>query len=255
MTNDPMWTDELDTAAKLAPMTEDEIRAMKNGDAVRIVTNRGLAYEGYVAGLNPHERPTPRTSITVNGRVFTPAQQTVYSIDPVNVVIRDHTPRELSPEEVRDLVADLATRGYGGQPSATTADYIALHVVGFDPNSYLPSKAYGGRGQDAWWGQFVKIGAIRRTLEKLDADGVLRKVDRGTRSERRIDGDVVSIPGKVGFVTTEDWDAAYAAYRAKRDASKIEALLRQARETIADRHTAEVEAEHARLVKEAGLTR
>ena len=232
-------------------LTREEFEVLRDGEAVRIVTPAGLTFEGFIADKFKFGTVL-RRSVIVNGREFSGYQHKFYRVDADTVTVRDHAPRELTDEEVRDWVADLESKHrFQGKPTAVTTYDIVEGVLGFSPHAILAGAAQGGKSNDTYVNQHLRVGSLRRSLDRLTGDGVLRKVVKGGYFNRG-DERYVHILGKVGYVLSASYDESRQVVHEKDREQDLSKLWAQARGIVADRHTDEVEAEYERLVEEAG---
>ena len=242
----PMWDDEAPTP--LTPLTKDEVHALREGDGLRVVTRKGIVTEGVLTGRQS-VRNSGRT-ITLNERSFSIYDgHTFYAIPAENVVTYKDPAIELTDEAIRDLVSD--ENGEDPRPVVATIDDILRVTLGFDPARQMDGSNFGGKSTDSWRNEYLRMGALKKSLARLVDEGVLVKVTSGS-SFNRVPEDRAFrfLTSKVGWVTKAAHDRGFRYVADQDSAQEIAELRKQAENIVLARHRAEVESELARLIDE-----
>lgn len=254
MQNAPMWGDHLDERAA-QPLqqlrTADERAALRGLNGIRVVTRKGWVYEG-ITDFGTHGI-SRLSGITVNGKLFSTGVHTFYLLNPAETVTRDPAPLELTQDELRDVIADLCISTPGPRVTAPSLMDIVETVLGFDPAIGLNTSGFGGKSKDGYINQFLKVGALRKSLTSLEADGAIRKLTSGSYLQASADDRYAIIRGRTGYVTTEAWEEAVANVDEGRRLKQLDKLREQAARNVAQRHQDEVDKELTRLAEEAGI--
>jgi hypothetical protein len=239
--------DEITT--ELTPLTDSEQSALRTGDGVRLVSPRGRIYEGFIERVRGFSGQAGRaTMIVVGGRTFGFSRFTIYTIDPDHINLTDCAPLKPTVSQIIAAVTELSQQRTGSVLAVNDKN-IADHLIGFDPTIMKLGRDYDGKSDDGWYNEFVSLSAIRNALNSAATTGEIRKVTY------EYDGQMVSFNHRTrsGYVTTADFNAADSGRTAEIYERKIADLRAAASATVALRHTAEVDAEHMRLIVEAGL--
>lgn len=252
MENEPMWVDKQAARPLRQLLTADDREALRGRNGIRLVTKKGRVYEG-ILDLGLRGSLGRYSPMLINGKLFSTSIHTLYLLDPDETVVRDPAPVELTDEEVRDVIADLCVSTSGPKVSAPSITDIVDSVLGFDPALGMSTSEFGGKSRDGYTNQFLKMGPLRRSLARLQADGAIRKLTSGSFLNASADDRYAKIRSKTGYVTSQAYDEAVAAVDEGRRKKQIEQLRTQAGKNVAEHHQDEVEQELVRLAEEAGI--
>lgn len=241
-----MWTDALDRDGAPVPVPPEERRNIESGTFIRAVspkTGRRVVV-GPVEGRNRNSR----SERLVVGGIDIDRYWDVYLTS--STVVDVPAPIEVSAEGLRDLVHDLQSKfTYQNKPRTVGLVDIVVEVLGFDPTIGAEAASYGGKSAETLYRQHFALTPTKKLLGQLVEDGVLRAVTAGTYRNPSDDPKYVSTSQRrSGWVTSEAYDASVAASDDAAEVARRESLRKKARETVADRHSVEVETEYQRLL-------
>lgn len=238
------------------PMTDAEKRSIRVGDGVRLITRGGLRFEGFVDEVRSSYRGSGNaTEIVLAGRHFQLHTAEVYAVKAEDVVAMTPERFDPSPEELRDIIADISVQPGDRKPIAVSVRELISGWLKFDPAWGFQTVEFGGKSVSGYLTEFAALSSIKRNIAALVADGVLRAVTSGPQFHPSADDKYVTFCGgsRSGFVLSTSYEDSVATVADVERDAKIMKLTEQASKIVAARHADEVEAELARLMAEAGI--
>jgi len=236
-------------------MTEPSAKTLSReqlqlGAAVRIVQPLLGTFEGVIEKTDDQYGRGFPDSIEVAGARFFVEQHVVEAVSEAD--LSPGRPAVLVPTAAQ-VVAAIESAGLStrGKPYVSAPRNIFIGLIGFDAGNGLRSREYGGRSADGWFNQFVKVSAVKYTLDALVANGTIVKVQSGNRFQPTPDFRALEFRNvRSGYVTTVQHAQAHTALNDKAATERVAKLRAKAAANVAERHPDELEAELTRLIAE-----
>jgi len=220
------------------------------GTAVRIVQPLLGTFEGVIEKTDDQYGRGFPDSIEVAGARFFVEQHIVEAVSEAELT--PGRPVVLAPTAAQ-VMAAIESAGLSalGRYCVSSPRDIFIGLIGFDAGNGLRSREYGGRSADGWFNQFVKVSAVKNTLDALVANGTIVKVQQGNRFSPTSDFRALEFRNvRSGYVTAGHHAQAHAALNDKTATDRVAKLRATAAANVAERHPDELEAELTRLIAE-----